>query len=274
MKKRLMQLFVIIIVITIASCGGNKKSSINQLPDLQGKVIGMMTTGISNKGVDNMIQGLIGCAPQKVVYFNRLIDGLTALKAGKIDAFPCHQFAADYLVKRNPDIKEISVNQNFEGGVIMAVRAEDMALKNQLDSAITVLKGNGVLNELEDKWITNLPADEPSNNEIPKIENANTIYVGICGDFPPLDYIAANGKPGGFNVALLSEIEKILNTNFEFVSLESMARFAALSSKKIDVIFCHFESNNTSYFNDLKSKNWVGTIPYFTYKSGSFIVKK
>ena len=275
MKSRLTQLFVVIVMITMFGCGGNKKAEINQLPDLGGKVMGMLTTGISNEGVDKMIENLIGAPAKEVVYFNRGMDILTALKTGKVDAIPMHQFAADYLLKRNEDLKSIPVNQEFEGGVIMAVRAEDEPLKLALDSAIMVLKENGTLKALEDEWITNLPAtNEPSNTEIAKIEGAKTVYVGVSGDYPPLDYVAADGMPAGFNVAILSEIGKVLNVNFEFVSMETQARFAALSSKKIDVIFCHFESGNTSYFDDLKTNNWVSTIPYFTYKSGCFVVMK
>lgn len=275
MRNRLTQLLFVIMIMTMAGCGGSKKAQINQLSDLQGKVMGMLTTGISNEGVDKMIQNLIGGPAKEVVYFNRGMDALTALKTGKIDAAPMHQFAADYLLKRNEDLKSIPVKEQFEGGVIMAVRMEDQSLKAELDSAITILKENGTLKALEEEWVTNLPAtDEPSNKEIPKIEGAKTIYVGVSGDYPPLDYIAADGLPAGFNVAILSEIGKLLNVNFEFVSLETQARFAALTSKKIDVIFCHFESSNTTYFDDLKTNNWISTIPYFTYKGGCFVVMK
>lgn len=275
MRNRLSQLLVVIIALTMLGCGGNKKAEINQLSDLEGKVMGMLANGISNEGVDKMIENLIGAPAKEIVYFNRGMDVLTALKTGKIDAAPIHQFAADYLLKRNEDLKSIPVNLDFEGGVIMAVRNEDQSLKAELDSAITVLRENGTLKMLENEWITNLPANnEPSNTELAKFDGEKTIYVGVSGDYPPLDYVAADGKPAGFNVAILSEIGKLLNVNFEFVSMETQARFAALTGKKIDVIFCHFESRNTDYFDDLKTNNWISTIPYFTYRGGCFIVKK
>jgi len=37
--------------------------------------------------------------------------------------------------------------------------------------------------------------NEPANGELPKIAGARTVYVGVCGDYIPLDYIAANGRP-------------------------------------------------------------------------------
>jgi polar amino acid transport system substrate-binding protein len=157
----------------------------------------------------------------------------------------------------------------------MAVRVDDEALKSSLDSAINVLMQDGTIAQLESEWITNLSAEnEPTNTELTKIEGAPTYYVGVSGDFPPLDYMAADGRPAGFNVAIMNKIAAVLGVNFEFVSLETQARFAALSSKKIDIIFCHFQSNDSSYFDDLKTNNWIGTMPYYTYKSGCFIVMK
>lgn len=274
MKRKLVQILVVMIALTIFSCGGGKTAKINQLSDIQGKTVGMLSSGITNQGVEKMISSLIGGNAKEVIYFNRGSDVLSALLSGKIDAFPSHNFATKYLLGRNEKVKAIPVNGNIEGGAIMAVRSEDQQLKNDLDNAITLLKENGTLKTLEDQWITNLPTtNEPTNKEISKIDGAKTIYVGVSGDFPPLDYIASDGRPAGFNVALLSEIGKQLKVNFEFVSLEAQARFLALQSKKIDLIFCHFQSENTSYFDDLKSNNWISTKPYFTYKGGSFIVK-
>jgi ABC-type amino acid transport substrate-binding protein len=234
-----------------------------------------MSTGISEATYKKMVANLVGGEPKEVIYFNRSIDIIAALKAGKIDAVPIFKFTEDYFLKRNNDMKAIDVQAVIEGGVIMVARSEDSLLKADLDKAMTTLKENGTLAALEEKWITNLPADnEPSAIEIPKIEKAKTVYVGVSGEYPPLDYIAANGRPAGYNVAIFSEISKLLKINFEFVSIEAQARFAALSSKKIDLIFTHFQSTNTDYFNELKNSNWVSTLPYFTYKGGSFVVLK
>ena len=275
MNKIFTGFLIAFFVVTLIGCGSDNKAKIEKLADIQGKTIGAITSGISEANYRSMLAGLIGGPVKEVVYYNRGMEIFTALKTGKVDAMPIHQFAADYLVKRNNDIVAIPVEAQFEGGVIMAVRIEDNKLKVQLDSAITILKENNTLNKLVDEWITNLPAtNEPSNEKAAKIEGSPTIYVGVTGEFVPLDYLAADGRPAGFNVAFLNEIGKILKLNFEFVSLESQARFAALASKKIDVVFCHFQSKDTKYFDDLKTNNWVSTIPYFTYKGGSFIVMR
>ena len=275
MKNKISLFLIFLLVLGLTSCG-QKAAKIETLADLQGKVIGNISTGISDSGFVAMLSVLIGGEPAEVVTYNRGIDVLAALKSGKIDGYPSHQFVADYLLKRDTQVVSIPVlDVPIEGHAVMAVRTEDFKLKAMLDSAIIILRDKGTISALEQEWITNLPAEnEPTFNEIPVIEGAPSYYVGVTGDLPPLDYVASDGFPAGFNVALLSEIGKILNVNFKFVSLETQARFTALASKKIDVIFCHFQSANTEYFKELENEGWIATQPYFIYKGGCFIVNK
>lgn len=275
MKNKSWLLLLSILVLGLAGCGGGNKGKIETISDLKGKVIGVISSGASAKNVESMVNTLMGAEPKEIVYFNRGSDVFTAIITGKIDAAPCMKFASDYMLKRNVDLKAIEVNLKIEGGIIMAIRSEDILLKDSLDKAITTLRENGTLKIIEDQWITNLPAtNEPTNKEIPKIDGAKTIYVGVSGDMLPLDYIATDGRPAGYNVAILTEIGKLLKINFEFVSIEMQAKFAALQSKKIDVIFFHVQSENTTYLNELKNNNWIGTVPYYIYRGGCFLVKK
>lgn len=279
MKNRsvILCLCVAVAILFLAGCGAPKQepAKIEKVSDLKGKTIGAISSGISKASYKKMVTALIGGEPKEIIFYNRASDIQAALLSGKVDAAPAHQIAADYYLKRNPGWKCLPVTAKIEGGVIMVVRSDDAALRDKLNKAITTLQDNGTLKALEDKWITNLPAtNEPAAAEIPKIAKAKTVYVGITGDIPPLDYIAANGRPAGFNVALMTEIGKLIKVNFEFVTLENQARFAALAGKKIDVIFCHFQSQNTDYFDELKNNKWLPTKPYFTYRGGCFVVKK
>ena len=65
--------------------------------------------------------------------------------------------------------------------------------------------------------------------EIEKIDNAETIRVGVTGDLPPIDYVDEAGIPAGFNTAVLAEISRRIVKNIELVSIESGARSIALS---------------------------------------------
>ncbi len=260
-------------MLLLFGCGGPSTKKINDISGLKEKSIGLIALSTDLKGIDQLVSYFAGPI-KKVILFNRTSDEIAAVLNGKIDAFMVPDLTANYYAKRNPNLKVIAPEKQVEGTVFMRVRTEDLKLKNELDSAITILQVNGILKSLEEKWITNLPtSNEPSLTDIPKIEGAKTIYVGVAGDYPPLDYIAADGRPAGYNVATLTEIGKILKLNFEFVSIETQARFAALGSKKIDVIFCNIHS--ISRLSDiLANKNMTSTIPYCTFQGGYFLVKK
>ncbi len=274
MKNKVTLLIIALLAISLTSCA-TKGEKIESVTDLKGKVIGVLSNALPTQNQTSNLTILIKGAPADVVAFNRGADMYAALRKGEIDAFPIAQFVAGYLLERNKDFKAIPVvDAVIEAQAVMAVRSDNIQLKASLDSAILILKENGTIAALEEEWITNLPANrEPSFTDIPKYEGAPTYNVGVAGDLPPLDYIAANGVPAGFNAALLSEIAKILNINFEFVFVETQERFTALAAKKIDIVFCHFHSTNTS-FDELKDDSWVGTHPYFKYQGGSFLVKK
>jgi len=273
MKKTTLLFVIAIISICLAGCGGKKSEAINYSLDLEGKVIGIVTPWVPTEVVESLITRVIGGKQKEVKYFNRQSDITTALLAGKIDGAPVIKIVADYSAKRNEKLKIVEANQIMICSIIMFLRSEDKQLKSELDSAITILQENGVIKQLEDKWITNLPAtDEPSNKEIPKIEGAKTLYVGVSGDVTPLDYIAADGKPAGYNVALLTEISKLLKINFELISIETQAKITALGSKKIDLIFCQININDR--VNSVAGDKFIGTKPYFVDEGMCFLVKK
>lgn len=260
-------------VLAAGGCGGDKPAKIENVSNLQGKVIASVIPAVPTKHVEATMEKAIGGKAGEFKFFNKYPDCVLALQSGKVDAVLSPRFLGEYYMKRNADLKMVS-SEPVKVNVVMAVRNEDSQLKDDLDKAIATLGESGKLKSLEAEWVTNLPAaNEPANKSADPIPGAKTVYVGVCGDYVPLDYIAANGRPAGYNVALLNEIGKLLGVNFEFVSLESQAKFAALSGKKIDLIFCNLDAN-TPGLQALKDKSWVATKPYYTSEVGGFLVKK
>ena len=271
-------IFLIVTAVLIAGCGNEDKAKIRKLSDLEGKSIGVNAIGISRESYEKVVTANLGVKPRDIVYFNRLSDASAALLAGKVDAVYTLSVVADYYAKRNKNIDVIAAKRNPQFNVVMAVRSDDAKLGKDVNKALAALEQNGTLGRLRKDWITNLPSDnEPGVKQIPKIPGAKTVHVGVCGDLVPMDYVAADGRPAGYNVALLAEIGKLSNINFEFVPLESQAKFAALQSKKIDVIFIHLyvsQVNNNLLADEYTQSKWTLTDPYFQFYGSSFLVKK
>ncbi|MBQ5660201.1 MAG: transporter substrate-binding domain-containing protein [Lachnospiraceae bacterium] len=72
---------------------------------------------------------------------------------------------------------------------------------------------------------------DPEAKDLPYFEGARTIKIGVTGDLPPMDFVAANGKAAGFNIALLTEIANRAQVN------------KTLADRQINVdseLFCFF----------------------------------
>jgi ABC-type amino acid transport substrate-binding protein len=181
-----------------------------------------------------------------IVYFDSLTDGLLMLRSGKVDILELTSFTGDYLAQRDSDLNVYSDN-GWMSTTHMLFSPQKQAQYDKTNTALKAMRQDGTLEKLIGKWITNLPAgQEPSGGTLPTIEGAQTIKMGICGDEPPLDYIAANGTPGGFNVAVLKEISQRAQINIELVPVNGLARFAALQSGKIDA-FLWYNATQSVY---------------------------
>ncbi len=263
-----------VLLVGLFGCVGSDMK-INSFEAMGGKTVGVVSVGAVAKQQASLVKRYINADPREIIEYSRRSDAIMALLSGKADGIACPSFVAEYYAKRNNLLKVVTAKEEIPYKVIMVVRKENEALRNDLNKAIGLLNESGRLKSLENDWITNLPlTGEPANIGKMNSASARVLRVGVSGDFPPLDYISADGRPAGFNVALMSEIGTQLDIRFEFVSLESSARFTALASGKIDVIFFHFKSEQAPDLFDFDASKWITTDPYFQYLGDYFLVKK
>ena len=174
------------------------------------------------------------------VFYDNLSLMEMGLESGKVDVISTYKSVADYLIANNGKFEFVNDSwlKDLEDNFCFAVRKEDTKLKNELDKIIGEMKADGSLEKLTKEYIIDFDKGKtPPKIDIPKIDGAEVIKVGVTGDLPPLDFVTADGIPAGFNTALLSEIAKRLNKNIELIQIDSGARAAALNSDQIDVIF-------------------------------------
>ncbi len=253
-----------------------KKAEKPDFSFLNGKT-GTMTYSVwSEESLTAMMNAQHGIRLNKFVYADSIAGGLAMLKSDRADFMMTTDITANYIIQRNPELKSVLYSEDM--GLTMLLRAADVKLMDSLNSAISKLKASGKIDELYKKWVKELPVgQEPAMAKIEKTAYPETVYVGVSGDMPPLDYVAADGKPAGYNIALLAEISKLLGKNIEVVSIDSPARLAALQSKKIDVFFWQrmpkYHGQRKEYkgvsMQDIKnfSKNFILTKPYCPVKT-------
>ena len=115
---------------------------------------------------------------------------------------------------------------------------EKTELRDQLNEAIEDMKSDGTLDRLIQEQIDDVIAGkEATPVSMPQIEGAPIIKIAVTGSLPPMDYVAPDGNPAGFNTAVLAEIADRAGLNIELVQVDSLGRAAALASGTVDAVF-------------------------------------
>lgn len=209
----------------------------NENPQTPVKKVGMLTLLNTD---ENTVDKIFVSPAQKTTYYNNLTSMEMGLTSGQVDEIRTYRSVANYIAGQ---ISGVGVRNSQQGADIMdsfclAVKEDNLELLNKVNAAIEAMKADGTLDDLTQKYITNLkPGEEPPSVDVAEIPGKQTIKVAVTGDLPLLDFIRADGTPAGFNTAVMEEIGRRLGMNVEFVVVESGARAAALSSGKVDMIF-------------------------------------
>ena len=190
-----------------------------------------------NKGTDDIARLLNSFRKSKyeIRFYDSLINLILALDSDKVKEISVPEHTARYLMMNDPDYI-ILFTVRMPSTISFGFRNDDKALCNEFNRAILAMKNNGTLKALKDKYINN-PQTTPEAVEFKKFAGAGTIKVAVTGDMPPIDYVAEDGSPAGYNTAVLSEIGKRLKKNIEVQSIGAGARTSSLMSGRADVIF-------------------------------------
>lgn len=221
------------------------------LDDLRKAVAPLIPAGDNDFEEPDMLESFILSLvkTRRVVHFyDTLLSMQMALKSSKINEVALPEAVGLYLVNNDPGL-EILFSLNMTPSTIsFGFKQGNNSLQKEFNNAIVSMKKDGTLDRLADKYIVNFAA----GNEEVKFNNfkdAKTIKVAVTGDLPPIDYIAPDGRPTGYNTAILAEIGKRIKKNIRLISVDAGGRSAALASERADVVFWY---RNTS---GIKSKN-------------------
>ncbi len=203
----------------------------------------------------------------QTIFYDNLSTMQMGLESGSVQEASTYKSVADYLVAKNPKFEIVASHNHLklQDNFAFAMRAEDTDLKNSVSAAVEAMKNDGTLENLIKTYITDFnPNEDPPAVAFETFAGADTIKIGVTGDLPPLDFVSANGKPAGFNTALLSELGKRLQKNIEVIDIDSAARAAALTAKTIDISFWAIIPTNEDMPVDIDKPQGVElSAPYF-----------
>ena len=290
--KKMLSVCLIFCLVMGMTCGCAKAPEKNEGKSAQGVL--PLKTGIlarsavseeeSEKAIgEHTMSHVKGDMTFELTFYDNMSSMLMALQAKDIYVMILADSVAQYIVAQNdalmiaPEREGEGLNQNIASYQMM-MKEEDTDIQQKFNDAIVELKEEGIMDELIETHIKgHTDGSNPEPVEIPVTEGADTIKVAVTGDLPPLDFVAADGTPAGFNMALLAEIAKRANVNIEVVQVDTGARAAALTSGRADVIFW-VNTNTCAVHGDIEKGSDIpeGTIttePYFS-ESMSFVTFK
>ena len=183
-------------------------------------------------------------------HYDTLNALLLGLNSGDVKAISVPYYTAKYLCSTNDTLKLTREYhpENAAGlsdwalarlsdGYAFMLKKENTELRDEFDARITAMKEDGTLQKLIDEYIIKVAdGGEPVAVDFETFEG-DPIKVGVSGDLPPMDYVAADGTFAGFNTAVLAEIGRRLQKNIELVQVENVGRALALSEGKVDAVF-------------------------------------
>lgn len=227
-------------------CGGGDKPADKPADQSAGTSVklGMIThLNANEKKMEEILSNVtektgVNVSKYAITFYDNLNLMQMGIESGSVEQISVYECVANYITATNSKFSPVETPFNkLSDSFAFAVKKEDTALKTELDDAIKAMKSDGTLDKLVQTYITDVKPENIPAVEIPTIDGAQTLKVGVTGDLPPLDFVTADGKPAGFNTAILAEVAKRINRNIEIVNIDSGARAAALNGNQIDVIF-------------------------------------
>ena len=217
-------------LLSLAACGEKKDEPLTKMGRLE-------ATAVDGCKYREHIDTVHSDHPKAgVAYYNNLTNMLMDLDSKKVGTIGVNKSVAEYIMARNSNLDCLVMDYWAENFSMMTMDS-NKEVYDMLNNAIKEMKADGTLDTLIENELKAYIESDPEAKDLPKFDGARTINIGVTGDLPPMDFVAANGKAAGFNIALLTEIANRAQVNFELVQIETGARAMALSSGKVDAVF-------------------------------------
>ena len=236
MKRFLAIILAGLMFVALVGCGGQKDENVIKIGTIEGSGMDSLRTEEHDAHEIEEHEDSSDVTIEFVNY-NNLSAALMDLEGGKIVSISLEECTAKYIAAHNEKFVVHLDEQKIMNYFSMMTLDSNTEVYNILNNAIKAMKEDGTLDSLIENELKAYINSDPVAKDLPKFDGARTIKIGVTGDVPPMDFVAANGQAAGFNIALLAEIANRAKVNFEIVQIETGSRAMALSNGKVDVVF-------------------------------------
>ena len=206
-------------------------------------------------------------------YYDSLMTMQLALNAGEVQEIKLPGIVGEYFVNSSPAYSISAVSMSRPTYLAFGFLEKNTALRDTFNKVLKELKEDGTIEKLRVQYIENFSTTGLNLIQIPKFEGSDKIKVALTGDLPPIDFVAPDGTPAGFNMALISEIAKRTKLNIEVLDTEAGARSAVLASGRADAILWYRVTENYEHQPDIP-QGIIFSDPYYYLSKFVHVRKK
>ena len=205
--------------------------------------------------------------------YDSLLTMQMALNAGEISEVQLPEIVGEYFANSSPAYIVSCVSQVRPTYLAFGFLDKNEKLRDKFNEALLSMKEDGTLEKMRLDYIENFRNTNLKLISPEKFDGAEKIRVALTGDLPPIDFIASDGTPAGFNIAIISEIGRHAKLNIEVLDIDAGARSAALASGRADVVLWYKGTRDYENQPDIPS-GIILSEPYYEWNKFLHIKKK
>jgi len=248
-KKVIGLALVCMAMITLFTGCGKSEKVISGFEDAKNAKIGVMT-GTTGEAI-----AAARFPEAQVKSFDDIMDAVSALKSGQLDAIITAYPTAVQVSKKNPELQRLPEPLDNEDTSV-AVKKGNGELLAAVNRIISERKADGTLESMKKRWFkTDLTPYEETDAPLPK--QGKVLKIGVSATREPMNFVDKNGRVTGHDGELARLIGAGLGRPVEFSNMKFMALIPALQSGKIDLIVSGMTAT------DERRKKVDFSLPYF-----------
>ncbi len=224
--------------------------------DLKGKLVSV-TLGSLAEPYLHQIHGIAN-----VRSFNTDVDGITALRSGKVSAHFLDDLNAITPLQQYPELDTIPTGMPSMP-VTACFRKEDDYLPAQFESFVTEFKKTPEYDDMLSRWF--MGACPQAHKDVASATSGPVLRVASIMSSAPMSMVM-NGVPDGFEIEMMRRFALHIGRPVEFVNMDFGGIIPSLVSGKVDVAVATISLTE-------ERQKIINQVPYYDSKVVAIIVR-
>lgn len=161
------------------------------------------------------------------------MEAIAALRQGRVSAAVTNKAVATVITGKDSSLQIVSLDMGKDP-VAIGIRKGCVSLTDSINDILSSLKSEGVLKEMENRWLETGGVYQPVYVEIPR--KGTPLRIAVSASREPFCFKDETGNICGFDAELAYRIANRLNRPLQFQDMKFSTLITALQTGKADVI--------------------------------------